>query len=147
LAKARQIRGEIKQVPTWMLNYDAADPVARLVAERVALNARDAGVTLQLTNGAADIRLVRIPLASLDARLALMRLEEAVGVPVAPVAGNSAEELYAAESAVMRSQRVIPLLHVRCAFAVATTVRGWTTGRDGSWHLADAWLDTAGGNK
>ena len=37
--RARQIRDEIGQVPSWSLGYDSADPVARVVAERVTLNA------------------------------------------------------------------------------------------------------------
>ena len=40
--------------------------------ERIVLNARDAGLTLQATNSSApDIRVVRVPIISLDAHIAL----------------------------------------------------------------------------
>ena len=41
--------GAVRQAPAWTLGYDASDPLARVIAERIALNARDAGLTLQTT--------------------------------------------------------------------------------------------------
>src|SRR5450631_133760 len=68
--RARQERAQSKHVPAWTLGFDASDAVARVIAERVLLNARDVGITLQLTNtGNSDLRLVRIPLASSDPHL------------------------------------------------------------------------------
>ena len=64
LQRARQARERFAQAPAWTLGYDASDPLARVIAERIALNARDAGLTLQTTATAtADMRLVRMPLA------------------------------------------------------------------------------------
>ena len=61
--------------------YDASDPIARLLTERIALNARDAGLVLQPTTLAtADLRLVRIPLASADPWIALANVASVVGV-------------------------------------------------------------------
>ena len=75
LQRARQARDEVQQAPVWTLGYDASDPLARVIAERIALNARDAGLTLQTTaTAAADMRLVRMPLPSLDAWVALSEL-------------------------------------------------------------------------
>ena len=69
LQRARQLRSEARAAPSWTLGYDASDSLARVIAERIALNARDAGLTLQTTNNAtADLRLVRMALPSLDAR-------------------------------------------------------------------------------
>src|SRR6059058_3329282 len=62
LLRARQLRSEIRYAPSWSLGYDATDQLARVIAERITLNARDAGLSVQLTNGgAADFRLVRLP--------------------------------------------------------------------------------------
>ena len=47
LQRARQARDAVRQAPPWTLGYDASDPLARVIAERIALNARDAGLTLQ----------------------------------------------------------------------------------------------------
>jgi MarR-like DNA-binding transcriptional regulator SgrR of sgrS sRNA len=62
---------------------------------------------------------------------------------------NSEDDLYAAENALLRSQRVIPLLHLRTASAVQGTVKDWREARDGSWSLPDVWLSpgTAGPEK
>jgi hypothetical protein len=141
LPQARQVRGDLHQALPWTLGYDATDPVARVVAERVALNARDAGINLQLTaSRSADMRLIRAPLVSLDPRVALANLATALGLPQPKFAGDSVDSLYAAETALLDSQRVIPLLHVRVAAGIGPTVRNWTENPDGLWPLRDVWL-------
>jgi peptide/nickel transport system substrate-binding protein len=52
LPRARHAREQVRAIPTWTVAYDASDPVARLLTERVALNARDAGLLLQPTTAA-----------------------------------------------------------------------------------------------
>jgi hypothetical protein len=55
---------------------------------------------------------------------------------------TGATGLYATESALLRSQRVIPLLHLRTATALGANVRGWRQDPDGSWRLLNVWLET-----
>ena len=141
LSRARQLRSEIRYAPSWNLGYDASDQLARVIAERITLNARDAGLSVQLTNGgAADFRLVRIPLASLDGALALTKLADALRLPQPKITSDASSDLYLAETSLIESKRVIPLLHLKITTATASTVKNWTTGRDGSWHTQDAWL-------
>jgi ABC-type transport system substrate-binding protein len=141
LPRARQIRGQIRAAPLWTLGYAGSDPVAQVVAERIALNARDAGLGLQLTMAStADMRLVRIPLLSFDSRIALAGVAAAIGLPRPKFNGNSVDDLYAAEKAMLQLQRVIPLLHLRVASGLNATVKNWGQDRDGSWHLQDIWL-------
>jgi MarR-like DNA-binding transcriptional regulator SgrR of sgrS sRNA len=141
LERARQTGAGIRQASAWTLAYDTNDPIARLIAERIALNAYDAGLAVQLANSpAADIRLVRIPLVSLDGRIALTHLASALGLPQPKVLGDSVDDLYAAESSLLHSQRVIPLLHLRQSYGMSAQVKNWNEGRDGSWRLQDAWL-------
>jgi peptide/nickel transport system substrate-binding protein len=141
LSRARQASGEVRQTSTWTLYYDVGDPAARVVAERIALNARDAGLVLQLTNSTnADLRLVRIPLASVDVRTALAGVAAALGLPQPSFNGDSAHDLYVAESALLQTRRVIPLLHLRSASGVSGTVRNWHTDREGGWKLQEVWL-------
>jgi peptide/nickel transport system substrate-binding protein len=159
LQSARQARSEVHTAPAWTLGYDQSDPLARVIAERVALNASDAGLTLQLqtlqAKNSADVRLVRMPLPSLDARVALSELAASLGLAEQllvsslqfPETGNQKPEtgatsLYAAESALLQSQRVIPLLHLRTASALGANVRGWRQDPDGSWRLLNVWLET-----
>jgi peptide/nickel transport system substrate-binding protein len=140
LSRAQQLRGEVQQAPVWTLGFDTNDAAIRVIAERIALNARDAGLRLQLGDGAADLRLLRIPLASRDAREALYQLAPQLGLPAPTFAGNSDDELYASERNLLQSGRVFPLLHLRDAYAVSASVRGLRSDEDGSWDLASAWL-------
>src|SRR5207253_11344061 len=116
---------------------------ARVNGDRIALNGRDAGLSVHLTNGGpVDFRLVIVPLASLDAALALSNLAENLRLPQPKLTSDASSDLYAAETSLLESKRIIPLLHLKITTAAASTVKNWTTGRDGSWHLQDAWLAT-----
>jgi len=141
LTRAQQLRAEVPQVPLGNVGYDMSDPLARVLAERIVLDASNAGLRLQLaSSGVTDVRLVRIPLASLDARVALTELAKSLGLPPPRFLGNSIDDLYHAENATVQSQRVIPLLHLRTAWAVSKTVRNWEDTRDSAWRLPDVWL-------
>ena len=141
LRRAQQLRAEVPQTTLWSLGFDSSDPLLRVLAERTILNASDAGLRLQLTNqGTPDIRLIRVPLGSLDPHVALAQIAKSLGLPPPKFLSNSIDGLYHAENAILRSQRVIPLLHLRRAWAVSKSVRNWEDARDGSWRLGDVWL-------
>jgi peptide/nickel transport system substrate-binding protein len=143
LARARQAREQVHVAPTWTIGYGDADPVDRLLAERIALNARDAGLSLQPTSSVGtDLRLVRIPLASNDAWIALQNVAALAGAPAGKT-GGSVEDLYTSELAMLATQRVIPLFHLPVSYAAAGTLRNWALRPDGSWTLGDAWLGDA----
>jgi len=146
LAKARQLRGQAHSVPNWKLGYDNGDSLDRLLAERIALNARDAGLSVQpIVSSASDVRLVRIPLTSFDPWIALQELESEVGLsgPVAAPKAESVENLYAAEQSLLATRRVIPLFHLPVSYTSAVGLKGWTLQPDGAWDLSNAWLETA----
>lgn len=128
-----------QQHVTWTLSFDAADPTARIVADRIQLNARDAGITLQTGNSDnADLRLMRVPLPSLDAQIALAELARDLQLAPPTIAGNSVGALYSAESALLQTRRVIPLLHLRSGIALRPNIRGVSIHPDGTWALQDA---------
>lgn len=80
LPLARRDHDQAHANPAWTLGYDGNDALARLLAERIALNAKDAGLSLQTTSAAnVDLRLMFIPLASPDPWIALDRLEMLIG--------------------------------------------------------------------
>lgn len=142
LAKARQLRSQVHNVPAWRMGYDPSDTMSRLLAERIALNARDAGLSLQPTSSAtADMRLVRIPLASFDPWIALSELSAQIGVPPAKTNSGAVEELFTAEQAALATERLIPLFHLPVTYASAPRLRDWSLRADGGWDLADAWLE------
>jgi ABC-type oligopeptide transport system substrate-binding subunit len=140
MRRAQLTRGEVPQAPAWTVAYDATDPLSRVIAERVALNASDAGLRLRAITSRGDLRLTRISLVSLDPQLALSNLAGHVGLPAPKFGDDPSNSLFLAESSLLQSQQVIPLLYLRNAVALSARVRGWTEGRDGGWRLADVWL-------
>jgi len=144
LPKARQLRSQVRTAPAWTLGYDASDPLARLLAERIALNARDAGLTLQPSSSAtADVRLVEIPLASSDPWIALHEVIQFAGLPAGKTRAGSVEELYAEEQAALADKRLIPLFHLPVSYAASGTLKHVSVHADGSLDLAEAWLEAA----
>ena len=123
------------------LSCDAGDGLARLLADRVALNARDVGLTVQVTSsGDADLRLERIPLATGDPGVALGEVGRAVGAKVA--AGLSAPgEIYLAEKKLMDEGRVVPLFHLPLASLPSERVRGFSVDKLGGWGLEEDWVE------
>jgi MarR-like DNA-binding transcriptional regulator SgrR of sgrS sRNA len=141
LDHARQTRAGANQASSWKIGYDMNDPIARVVSERIVLNAQDAGLNIQpATTGVADIKLVRISLISSNANIALTQLATRLQLPPPSFHGDSAESLYSAESALLQSQRVIPLLHLRTAVVLDKNVHGWNENQDGNWDLPNVWL-------
>jgi peptide/nickel transport system substrate-binding protein len=137
-----QVRDHNRPAVNWTVGYDANDSVARVLVERVALNAKDAGLVLQPTTATvADLRLVRIPLASADPRIALANVAERLGIAMPKAAGESVEDRYAAEAALLAGQRVIPLFHLPAEYATSRALNGWRPAADGSWRLDEVWVE------
>ncbi|MGA8428634.1 MAG: ABC transporter substrate-binding protein [Candidatus Sulfotelmatobacter sp.] len=140
LPGARRLREETRAASPWTITYDPADPILTALAERVALNARDAGLQLQLTKSAvADLRMVRIVLPS-DPAIALAAVAAEAKLTPPEILSDSAEDLYSAERELLATQKLIPLFHLPVVYAATTALKDWTTRRDGTWNLADAWL-------
>lgn len=128
--------------PTLTLSYDPRDPQAQLIAERIALNAREAGITVQVSlSGADDIRLVRTALPSPDPALALREVARQLSLPEPALHDNTAEELYRAERALLDSMDVIPLFHLAAPSAAGPRIRGWAPDQLGFWNIPDLWLE------
>jgi peptide/nickel transport system substrate-binding protein len=145
---AKKIRTEYPSSPLQTLVYDGADPSAALIAQRIAVNARDAGINLSVSAESAssnsDVRLVRWRIAAPDAREALTtfiaRLNgaqaEAAFVPL-----ETPEQRYATERAVLDRGRIIPLAFAPEIYAVGAPVKDWMPPKWGGWRLEDLWLE------
>ncbi len=130
-----------RQRPNWTLSYDASDPLAHVIAERIQLNARDAGISLQLiTSGTASMRLGRIPLPSASPPVAMAELARIFQLPQPKYETASITELYSAESTLLKSHWIIPLLHMRTAFALRSNVHSWALLPDGTLQLSNVWM-------
>jgi MarR-like DNA-binding transcriptional regulator SgrR of sgrS sRNA len=139
--RAQQERSQSRHLPSWTLAYDSSDPVAHVIADRVLLNARDTGISIQLvSSGTADMRLVRMPIASSDSHLALTELANTLQLAPPKFNSDSIGDLYTAEKGLLQSRRVIPLLHLRTAMAVRANVRDFSMLPDGNWQLSNVWL-------
>jgi hypothetical protein len=147
---AKQLRHEFSPAAPLALVYDSDDALARAVAERVAVNARAVGISVQVSGArsdataGADVRLIRLRLASTDPRVALDSLLASLGAPESlPPAGAVPEQFYAAERALVESFRVVPLAHVAETYGLGPRVKNWMPRRSGGWRLEDLWLDTS----
>ena len=113
IQQAREQRIEVAQAPVWTIGYDAADSLGRLVAERVALNARDAGIPIQTSSASnADLSVVRVQPTSFDPQTALSGICSALGLPAPALTAGSADAWYHSENTVLQTQRIIPLFHL-----------------------------------
>jgi hypothetical protein len=139
--RAKQLRAEAGQSRTWTLGYDNDYPLARVVAERILLNARDTGLSVQTTQSSSpDIRLVRISLALANERIELSELVSALGLSPVRLSNSNSESVYGAENTFLQSRRVIPLLHLRYVVGISNNVQDWSVHRDGSWDVQNVWL-------
>jgi peptide/nickel transport system substrate-binding protein len=143
LQHAKALLAESRQ-PALTLSYDPRDPQAQLIAERIALNAREAGITLHVSlSGPEDIRLVRTALPSPDPALSLRGIARQLSLPQPVLHGNTVEDLYQAERTVLDGDTLIPLFHLPVASVASARMHGWAPDRLGGWNLQDLWLEDA----
>ncbi len=127
------------------LSYPASDGFARSIAERVALNARDAGITVQPTpNPGGALRLVRWTLESSDAAAELNRIGSLLGFPERALSVARPQELYEAERAMLDAHRILPILFLPDVYGIATRVHNWDASQKSggfSLHLENIWVE------
>jgi peptide/nickel transport system substrate-binding protein len=137
----KQTTPQVRTAPS-TFSYPANDGFARAVAERVALNARDAGIVLQPTaNPGGGVRMVRWQLESSDAGAELSRMAGLLGMPERANSLNASkpETLYEVERALLDAHRVIPLVYLPEVYGVAPRVHNWSAGF--RLHLENVWVD------
>jgi peptide/nickel transport system substrate-binding protein len=164
---ARQLASQISPAHVVRLGYDADDPMERMIAERIAVNAQAAGISISARAVSADspggvanrstnlqeydARIVRLPMSSPTPEVALgdflqtlaqlAALDPSLTVPLNDPANP--EQLYSRERAVVDTYEIIPLVHVPEVVGLSPRVRDWMPARWGAWRLADIWLDGA----
>jgi ABC-type transport system substrate-binding protein len=127
------------------LTYDPGLRAARSLAERIAVNARDAGLAVQVTpqNPRADVRLVEMPLDSCDPERAFAGLAAAFGLESARMSSSAPAALYEAERKLLDGFRAIPLFHLPVLLGVSSRVRVYAPPpitRLGDWRFDNVWL-------
>jgi hypothetical protein len=164
---AKEIWSQISPSPKLVLGYDSADTLEQSVAERIVVNAKEAGISLVSraipasgeaslgqvqgeTRGVThvDARLVRLRMPSPLPRIALTafihRLEPIAGTVESPVPQSaSPEDVYYCERSIMNSGLVVPIVWMPQVYGLSARVRDWKQPAAGeSWPLADVWLDS-----
>jgi ABC-type transport system substrate-binding protein len=152
---AKELVSQIGHPPQIVLGYDSGDSLERSLAERIVVNAREAGIRLtaqgssEKPSGPAsyDGRLMRLRMPSPHPRAALVNTMAAIGpltgLELAPPAeGASAQQIYEVERGIVDSYRVIPLVWLPQVYGVGARVRDWKAPAAGEgWPLADVWLE------
>ena len=140
LGRARQMAAGGRPI-----TLGVSDPAARPIAERIALNARDGGLTVSVTpqTANADVVLRELRIAAEDPGKALGQIASALGLPV-PARFDSPEQIYAAERALLEGFRVIPLIHLPDVYGVSPRVKGGPgIAPSGEFRFDTLWLEGA----
>jgi peptide/nickel transport system substrate-binding protein len=145
VTRAKQLMSQLHAGPV-SLSYSPNDAFLRSVAERVALNARDAGITVQPTaNPNSTLRLVEWPLESTDAATELRRIAEHVELPdgAGHLDSSKPESFYEFERSLLDEHRIIPLIYLAESYGIAPRVHfqpSATSSDTFTLHLQDAWI-------
>jgi peptide/nickel transport system substrate-binding protein len=141
LARAKQIVAQLRPAPV-SIEAPANDPFLRSVAERIALNARDAGIAIQVKPG-GNLRLKKLTIASTDAFYDLLRLGAQLKLGPLPPEFDPAkpETLYQFERSSIEDRPIIPLIHLRESYAISPRVHFQPSRDQFSLHLEDCWIE------
>jgi len=152
---ARDLWSQINGSPRIVLGYDSGDSLDQAIAERIAVNARDAGIGLSAEPIAIpepsppkyDVRSVRLRMTSSHPRDALVSFQAVFASiggldPVALPVTASSEQIYERERAIVNSYRVVPLLWLARVYGLGARVRDWKAPAAGEgWPFNDVWLE------
>jgi ABC-type transport system substrate-binding protein len=146
-------------VPPIALAYDFSDPVAKLVAERIVVDAGQVGITVRTygdahintragrASVAADAILLRLPLRSLEPSVALAALAGNLGLDgdygSALFSAERPEDLFEFEHKMLENLRVIPVAHVSQALWLNGNTHDWQQLPTGGWDLSQLWVEGA----
>ena len=150
LVHARQLITEIDTPPTLKLGYDANDALARQTAERLAVNARDAGITMQISplptgwkrmpDTGADLRVERTRIDGPTLDEACRQVSATLGLSINGDRQNP-EQVYAIERQFLDSLTVVPLVYASDLVGLGPRVKDWRAMPWGEWRLEDVWLE------
>ncbi|MCL4524771.1 MAG: ABC transporter substrate-binding protein, partial [Acidobacteria bacterium] len=149
LDEARKARAKLPaNLPPLVLVYEADDAIARAIAERVALGAREIGVTLQVKPRNAlekyarpNVQLLRRHVDVPHPALAMESLCPSPQWGYLGLKPDEMQQLYKMElDAREQAPFRVPLFYLPENFAISARVKNWMPYRWGQWRLADVWL-------
>jgi ABC-type transport system substrate-binding protein len=136
------------------LRVDASDSVAHAIADRIAVDAREAGfgVKVQAPAGLAprpDARLIRVRIPSTSPDRALTAVAERIATrdglanQATLSRGAPLEEVYQAEQRLLDRSILVPIVHLPEIYGMSDRVGTWSASAvraSGEWNFADVWL-------
>jgi hypothetical protein len=156
LSLAKELWSQIHGSAKIVLGYDSGDALEQIIAERIVVNVREAGIFLapearmagSASSARLDARLIRLRMPSPYPREALVSFLAATAPlsgldTISPLADPaSPQQIYDLERTVVASYRVIPLVWLPEVYGLSSRVRDWKPPTAGeSWPLADVWLE------
>jgi peptide/nickel transport system substrate-binding protein len=141
------------------LRVDSADPLAQAIAERIAVDVREAGITIKVQAPAGlaprpDVRLLRLTfdattpdrvlaaiIGTLGARVVSLATSEAP--PATPPPGAPLDAVYRMERVLLERDVIVPVVHLPAIYGLGERVESWggpAVWPSGGWNLANIWL-------
>jgi ABC-type transport system substrate-binding protein len=135
------------------LRVDAPGDLYKLMGERVAVNARQANLMVQVALAPASAGNSQAPAAGLhlvawhyDSLSPCAELEafvkQLLGSGDLPANTTDPEQLFAQERRLLEERRILPLVLLPEYAGVRANVHNWNASPWGDWRLADVWLDS-----
>jgi MarR-like DNA-binding transcriptional regulator SgrR of sgrS sRNA len=144
---------------TLALRVDSASPIDRAIADRIAVDAREVGLTIRVDPSDAlaprpDLRLVHVKLEAttpdraLAAALAALgpRTARLIPVDMSLSPGARIEDVFKLERALLEPRIIVPVVHVSELYALGSQVEGWNgqpIRPSGAWDFAGVWMRSA----
>lgn len=157
LEQAHKLRTQAGATAPISLAYDFSDPVSKMVAERIAVDAHEAGIAVQPVGdahintrsgrraSAADAVLLHLPLRALDGSAALVAMADDLDLSpdllATVMSAGRPDELLAAERKTLEGFRVIPVAHLSQALWLNNTTHNWQQLPNGEWNLDQLWIE------
>jgi peptide/nickel transport system substrate-binding protein len=135
------------------LRVDAPGDLYKLMGERVAVNARQANLMVQVAlppasassspAPAAGLHLIAWHYVSLSPRAELEAfVKQLLDGAELPANTTDPEQLFAQERRLLEERRILPLVLLPEYAGVRANVHNWNASPWGDWRLADVWLDS-----
>jgi ABC-type transport system substrate-binding protein len=144
LARAKELRAQLNRVPELTLSVDGGDPLLQLIADRLALNARDAGIAVRTlpSPGRSTLRLVRVHVEETNPAAAYVDVTGQLGLAERAPADDIVA-VFRQEQELLAKRSVIPLLYLPRGVAYSPRVHELAISSDGALRAADFWLEDA----
>jgi len=143
---------------TMALRVDSTSPIDRAIADRIAVDAREAGLAIRVDSADAlaprpDLRLVHIRLEATSPDRALASALAALGprtarlipVDLALPSGARIEDVFRLERALLEPRIIVPVVHMSEVYVVGSQIETWSgqpIRPSGAWDFGAVWMRT-----